>query len=117
MRTAKHKRSNNKIKMIFMVAIMASVMAVIISSNLFIAKAGVKDPNSNNDSFISKKYYSSMTIKNDDTLWAISERYRDDSESNEQYINNIMEMNDMKNDTIYTGMHLTYYYYTQVESM
>lgn len=114
MKTTTKQKIHNRIKILALTGIIASLTAIIISSNILIAKAGVGDNNGHDDTKLTKKYYSSITIKNDDTLWSISERFKNEDETNAEYIKNIMEMNNMTDDTIYSGMQLAYYYYEEL---
>ena len=57
------------------------------------------------------KYYTSIEIKNDDTLWMLEDEYNNGNESKENYINNIMKINNLSSETIYSGDSLIVYYY------
>ena len=61
------------------------------------------------------KYYSDMVVSADDTLWDLSKKYAGDNESQKEYTDNIIKLNNMKNDTIYEGMNIIYYYYAESE--
>ncbi len=50
--------------------------------------------------------YKEITISKGDTLWNISEKYKNDGESVKDYVNKIMEFNNMKNDRINAGQKL-----------
>ena len=58
-----------------------------------------------------KIFYSSMTIAEDETLWDISCKYAGENETTAEYIKNVKEINNMSDDTIYSGMNIIYYYY------
>ena len=58
-----------------------------------------------------KKYYSSMTVSEGDTLWDLGKRFSSDTESQGEYAKNIMKLNNMNDDNICEGMNLIYYYY------
>lgn len=57
------------------------------------------------------KYYTSIVIEDNDTLWSIADNFAG-SENKQQYINNIMSINNMTQDTIYEGQNLLIYYYS-----
>ena len=56
-------------------------------------------------------YYSSIVINKGDTLTGIAKKYKAPHETVNEYINNIIRLNNMKNDTIYSGTKIIYYYY------
>lgn len=64
-----------------------------------------------------KKYYTSITVEADDTLWDIADLYyivgnnERDSNSYISYINDIKRLNNMSTDTLYAGKDLIVYYY------
>ena len=61
----------------------------------------------------SYKYYKSITVSNNDTLWSIAEAYMDEEHytSVNEYINEVIRMNSLPNDTICYGQHLIIPYY------
>ncbi len=55
----------------------------------------------------SDKYYSSVQIESDDTLWDIAKRYNEDEEiSTKEYVEEIMQVNGLETDTIYAGQYI-----------
>ena len=46
----------------------------------------------------------------DDTLWNIADSYASDGESHQQYINAVKSLNNMTDDTIYSGQNIVIYY-------
>ncbi|MCM1154546.1 MAG: LysM peptidoglycan-binding domain-containing protein [Roseburia sp.] len=60
------------------------------------------------------KYYKSITIANDDTLWSIAQEYMDEEhyDSTEDYIKEVKKLNKLNNDTITYGEHLIVPYYS-----
>lgn len=57
------------------------------------------------------KYYTSITIEKGDTLWSIAEKYMyDEFESVEEYMNELANINGLKNDTLYAGNNLVIVY-------
>lgn len=61
----------------------------------------------------SYKYYKSITIDNNDTLWSIAEEYMDKEhyDSVNDYINEVKNMNSLTSDEIQYGEHLIIPYY------
>lgn len=56
-------------------------------------------------------YYSSIVINKGDTLTSIAQRYKGPNETVKEYIDNIIRLNNMRNDTIYSGAKIIYYYW------
>jgi len=61
------------------------------------------------------KYYTSVDINSNDTLWTLEDQYNNGSESKQTYINNIMELNNLTSDTIYSGKQILVYYFSPEE--
>ena len=61
----------------------------------------------------SYKYYTSIEISHGDTLWAIAEEYAgEEYASNQDYIDEVMQINHLKDDTLIAGNHLIVPYYS-----
>lgn len=58
------------------------------------------------------RYYTSIRIQEDDTLWDIEARYNSGTEERNDYIHSIMELNHMTSDVLYNGQNLIIYYYS-----
>ena len=59
------------------------------------------------------KYYTSITIQSDDTLWDIAKQYNSASSNNyTAYINEIKQLNNMSSDKLYAGQNILVYYYS-----
>lgn len=71
----------------------------------------VSASNKENDEKLTR-YYTSITVKADDTLWNIAQKYAASDESSQSYINNIKSLNNMTDDTIYSGQDILVYYYS-----
>lgn len=71
--------------------------------------SNAKDRNSQ----VSYKYYTSITVSGDDTLWSIAEKYmdKDHYHSTNDYIQEVKNMNHLKSDVITYGEHLIVSYY------
>ncbi|MCM1386467.1 MAG: LysM peptidoglycan-binding domain-containing protein [Bacillus sp. (in: Bacteria)] len=60
------------------------------------------------------KYYKSITVSTEDTLWSIAQEYMDAThyQSVDDYIKEVKQMNHLQSDTITYGCHLVIPYYT-----
>ncbi|MCM1104124.1 MAG: LysM peptidoglycan-binding domain-containing protein [Lachnospiraceae bacterium] len=61
------------------------------------------------------RYYKSITVSERDTLWSIAETYMDEMhyDSIQDYISDVMHINNLKNDAIYADAHLIVPYYAE----
>lgn len=60
----------------------------------------------------SRKYYKSIEVKAGDTLWNIAEEYMDESyRSVSEYMNELIEINQLSSGKIQEGCYLTIVYY------
>lgn len=58
------------------------------------------------------KYYTSITIEQGDSLWSIAEEYKTDQyESTQEYIDELVLVNNLTSETIHAGQHLMIAYY------
>ena len=59
-----------------------------------------------------EKYYTSIHLKDGDTLWSIAQTYCADSEESvEEYVGELRQMNSLSDDHIDAGHYLTIRYY------
>ena len=63
------------------------------------------------------KYYASVQVKSGDTLWQYAREYAHSRyyRSNKEYVEEVMTINSMKNDTIITGQYLILPYYRPIQ--
>ena len=60
----------------------------------------------------SEAYYGSIEIDSGDTLWDIAETYAEETNmSVSEYVDQLKSMNQLTDETIYAGQHLTVAYY------
>lgn len=60
------------------------------------------------------KYYKSIAIEEGDSLWSIAEEYiTEEYDSTKEYVNELMSMNGLQNETIHTGSYLVVAYYAE----
>lgn len=58
-------------------------------------------------------YFKSIKIEEGDTLWNIAQEYKEKSGMNTvQYVNELKNINSLKDDTIHAGHYLTVVYYS-----
>lgn len=102
-------RRQREMKKNFLIFVITICLIVTCSISLNGFRANAKDDSTE----VSYKYYKSITIANDDTLWSIAEQYMDEDhyESISDYINEVKNMNAMTDDVIHYGDHLIIPYY------
>ena len=61
------------------------------------------------------RYYTSIKIEQGDSLWKIASRYKLESESIAEYIDEVIAMNQLSSDQITAGKSLMIYYYVYPE--
>lgn len=83
---------------------------LIICSGMVIADAAVSEE-VHVDQY---KYYTSIQIEKDDTLWSIAGNYVSGTNTTINYINEIKEINHLDSDLIYQGQNLIIYYYSPI---
>jgi len=98
-------------KFLISIVTVCSVMILSIGINGFLSNA-----KEDNASQVSYKYYTSITVSSQDTLWSIAEKYMDIEHyhSINDYIQEVKAMNHLQNDIITYGEHLIIPYYINV---
>ncbi|GEM_PF-3196861 len=84
----------------------AGSFLVLILVSLVIVKGSVSTDTSD-----STRYYTSITVESEDTLWNIADRYNHGTENRQDYMQSIMQLNNMTSDMLYEGKNLIVYYY------
>lgn len=85
--------------------VICAVFIAILGSTVASAKENTKEERN--------KYYKSIEVKQGDTLWSIAEEYiTSEYESTDEYIDELIKMNGLENDTIHTGSNLVVTYYS-----
>lgn len=87
----------------FMISVFVIAVMCIGSSIIVNADTGVEQ--------VKSRYYTSICIEENDTLWDIAARYNSGEENRDTYINSIMKLNNMNSDVLYSGQNLIIYYY------
>lgn len=129
-RVDSRKKSTKKplVNIFVIICIVAVVLMLVLFNSVFSIKADASDisditvnnaaeenvnvpvitkSNNNND----EKIYSSIVISEGDTLYNIATKYHGTYESINEYMNNIIEINNLSGDKIRSGMKLIYYHY------
>ncbi len=58
------------------------------------------------------KYYTSIEIQEGDSLWSIAQEYRTEHyDSTQDYVDELVVLNDLTSETIHAGQHLMVVYY------
>ena len=102
-------RRQREMKKNFLILVMTVCLIVTCSITLNGFRSNAKDDSTE----VSYKYYKSIEVTGNDTLWSIAEEYMDEEhyESIADYIEEVKSMNSLKNDTIHYGEYLIIPYY------
>ena len=102
-------RRQREMRKNFLLAFMTLCLIVTCSISLSTINASAKDDSVKP----SYKYYKSVYIENNDTLWSIAEQYMDDEHYNStgDYINEVKQLNSLSGDDIHYGEYLIVPYY------
>lgn len=103
-------RRKRELRRKFFMSFMTVCLVITISIGLNGFLSNAKD----NNSRTSHKYYTSITVSKEDSLWSIAEKYMDKEhyESTNEYIQEVKNMNHLGNDIITYGEHLIISYYS-----
>ena len=89
-----------------MFILLCTVLMIVIGSIIF----GSTFSDAKND-LSSEKLYKSIEIEKGDSLWAIAKEYREPGCSVQEYIDEIISLNNLSSDKIHEGQHLIVSYY------
>lgn len=78
---------------------------------LSIGSVIVKASDDNNKKKVNR-YFETVEINSNDTLWDIAEEYNNGSETTAEYVRNLISLNGLSNDNITAGKDLIIYYYS-----
>lgn len=108
---ASKRKRQVELKRLFLAVFAAVVVA---GSSLFVG-AGLVDAHDTNEEVMCK-YYKCIEISDGDSLWSIAkENMTEEYDSVYEYIEEVMEMNNLESDQIYSGQYLTIAYYDVLE--
>lgn len=107
-------RRKREMRKNFLLLVMTICLIVICSISMSTFRSSAKDDTVP----ASCKYYKSITVSNNDTLWSIAEEYMDAGhyDSVNEYINEVIRMNSLPDDTICYGQCLIIPYYDVLDS-
>jgi hypothetical protein len=88
------------------------IISFILIAVIFVGRIFVVNAADQKDKEVMHRYYTSITIQQNDTLWELSDQYNTGSEDKSSYIRQIMSMNNMTSDTLYQGENILVYYYS-----
>lgn len=107
-RNNKYRRQQELRRHIF-ISLFTLSAAILLALGIFSIQTNAKDASE----VIEIKYYTSIVVTSGDTLWTIASAHMGSHyESESDYIKEVIHMNSLKNDTIYTGQHLVIPYYS-----
>lgn len=104
-------RRQKEIRRHIMMTILTICLVITFSFTVNSFLSNAKDDNSHT----SYKYYKSITITKEDTLWSIAQEYVDEEhyDSIDDYIKEVKNLNKLSNDTITYGEYLIIPYYSE----
>lgn len=102
-------RRQRELRKNFLIFVMTICLIVTCSISLNGFRSNAKDDSTE----VSYKYYKSIVVANNDTLWSIAEKYMDGEhyDSINDYIREVKSMNDLTDDVIHYGEYLIIPYY------
>lgn len=102
-------RRQREIKKNILILIMTVCLIITCSVSLSGFRSNAKDDTTE----AAYKYYKSIVISNDDTLWTIAQKYMDEEhyDSINDYIREVKSMNSLMDDVIHYGDYLIIPYY------
>ena len=102
-------RRQREMKRHMFISLFTLCIAFSLAFGIFSIKTSAKDTSE----VIEIKYYTSITISDGDTLWSIASEYMGKHyDSANDYIEEVVAINSLRNETIYTGQHLVIPYYS-----
>ena len=110
-----HKASKRRRQVDLSRLLLAVVAAVIVAGCSTFVGTGFVDAHDMKD-VVMHKYYKSIEISSGDSLWSIAkEHMTEEYDSVYEYIEEVMEINNLDSDQIQYGQHLTIAYYDVLE--
>lgn len=109
-RVSKHRRNiARKRMMLLLVTVLFITVGSIVFGSCF-SSAQDSDQSSQQQ----YKYYKSIEIKAGDSLWNIAKEYRTDAyDSTQEYVNELIILNNLSSEYLQEGQHLLVAYYEQ----
>ena len=112
MNTSRLHKASKRRRQVALRRLFLAVMAAVIVAGLS-TFAGTESVDAHDtQEIVMCKYYKSIEILADDTLWSIAkDNMTEEYASIYEYIKEVMEMNNLESDQIYEGQYLTVAYY------
>jgi len=90
------------------------IMVSLIAGSIFIIRNSALTARAESSTEESaQKYYTSIQLEQGDNLWSIAEKYMtDEYASVQEYINEVKQINHLKDDTIHHGKYICVPYYS-----
>lgn len=111
---AKRLEERKRIKLIRcrQIAVVKCLIATLIMI-IIVGVSGILVVNASNKTDEKKciRYYTSICVDSNDTLWSIAKEHHPDNCDISAYINDVKTINHMTSDTIYAGQNIIVYYY------
>lgn len=102
-------RRQRELRRHFFISLFTICITITLALGIFSIKTSAKDTSE----VIEIKYYTSITVADGDTLWTIANKYMGNHyDSANDYIEEVVNMNSLTNETIYAGQHLVIPYYS-----
>lgn len=93
---------------ISLLALLFIITGVLVGSSLLSSSRA----NASNEEVL-YKYYTSIEVQQGDTLWSIADTYRNEEVvGRESYIDELVSLNNLQNETIHAGDYITVAYYS-----
>ena len=103
-------RRRRELRRRILMSILTLVFAVGFSLIFFSFRAKAQS----SDEEILYKYYKSVVVEEGDTIWGYAQQYGDTSkyDNHQDYINEVIQMNSLSNETITAGQYIILPYYS-----
>ena len=115
-RTSERRIRNNRIRRQRELRrhIIMGVLAIVLVVSFSLAFFGFGTKAQNSDEEILYKYYKSIVVEEGDTLWEYAELYGEENHysNRQEYIDEVVNMNALKDENITAGQHIILPYYS-----
>lgn len=95
-------------RVLLVIAALACIFILGISCHVIVSSAGMETEG------LSFKYYTSIEVAPDESLWSIADNFRDDHYADHQeYISEVISINHLQEEQITSGQYLIVPYYSE----